>query len=80
MRKKRYIYKMYKQAMIRERCNQHSAYSKTKSQVSFAVTEKLISTYVFATQIVKVHIFLNANFQASSLLLWLYRLVSVGPF
>ena len=29
--------------------NQHSAYAKTKAQISFAVTAKLISAFVFAT-------------------------------
>ena len=29
--------------------NQHFAYAKTKTQISFAVTPKLISAFVFAT-------------------------------
>ena len=44
-----------------------------------AVTAKLISTFVFATQIVKSLYFLNTKFQASSHLLWLYSPVCVGP-
>ena len=52
---------------------------KTKTQISFAVTAKLISTFVFATQIVQSLYFLNPNFQASSYLVWLYSPVCVGP-
>ena len=33
--------------------NQHSAYAKTKVQISFAVTAKLISAFVFATRLVQ---------------------------
>ena len=54
-------------------------YPKTKTQISFAVTAKLIRAFVFATQIVESLYFLNPKFQASSHLLWLYRLVCVGP-
>ena len=53
--------------------------AKTKAQISFAVTAKLISAFVFATGIVQSLYFLNSKFQASSHLLWLYRLVCVGP-
>ena len=49
--------------------NQQSAYAKTKTQISFAVTAKLISAFVFATQTVQFLFFLNPKFQASSLLL-----------
>ena len=52
--------------------------TKTKAQISFAVTAKLISTFVFATCIVQSLYFLNTKFQASSQLLWLYSPVSVG--
>ena len=55
------------------------AYAKTKAQISFAVTAKLISAFVFATRIVQSFFFLNLKFQASSLFLRLYRLVCVGP-
>ena len=48
-------------------------------QISFAVTAKLISTFVFTTWIVQPLYFLNAKIQASSHLVWLYSLVSVGP-
>ena len=54
-------------------------YAKTKTQISFAVTAKLISAFVFATRIVQFLYFLNPKFQASSHLLWLYSLVCVGP-
>ena len=55
------------------------AYAKTKTQISFAVTAKLINAFVFATRIVQSLYFLNPKFQASSHLLWLYRPVCVGP-
>ena len=42
-------------------------------------TAKLISVFVFATQIVQSLYFLNPKFQASSHLLLLYSLVCVGP-
>ena len=54
------------------------AYAKTKTQISCAVTAKLISAYVFATWIVQTLYFLNPTFQASSQLLWLYSLVCIG--
>ena len=54
------------------------AYAKTKTQISFAVTAKLISAFVFATGIIQSLYFLNMKFQASSHLLWLYSPVCVG--
>ena len=45
------------------------AHAKTKAQISFAVTSKLISAFVFATQIVQFLFFLYPKFQPSSLLL-----------
>ena len=45
---------------------------KTKTQISFAVTAKLISAFVFATRKVQSLYFLNQKFQISSHLLWLY--------
>ena len=59
--------------------NQQSAYAKTKTQISFAVTAKLISAFVFATWIVQYLYFLNTKFPASSHLQWLYSLVCVRP-
>ena len=75
--------------------NRLFAYAKTKTQISFAVTAKLIlavtpklilavtpkliSAFVFATWIVQSLFFLNPKFQASSHLLWLYSPVCVGP-
>ena len=47
-------------------------------QISFAVTAKLISAFVFA-QIVQFLFFLNLKFQASNLLLILYSPVCVRP-
>ena len=54
-------------------------YAETKTQISCAVTAQLISAFVFAIRIVQSLYFLNAKFQASSRLLWLYNLVCVGP-
>ena len=51
----------------------------TKAQISFAVTAKLISAFVFSTRIVQFLFYLNPNFQASSSFLCLYRPVCVGP-
>ena len=59
--------------------NQHSAYAKTKTQISFAVTAKLISAFVFAIWIVQYLYYLHTKFQASSHLQWLYSLVCVRP-
>ena len=52
---------------------------KTKTQISFAVTAKLISAFVFATWIVQSLYFLNQKFKAYSHLLWLYSPVCVRP-
>ena len=59
--------------------NRIFAYAKTKTQISFAVTAKLISAFVFAIWIVHFLFFLIPKFQASSHLLWLYSLVCVRP-
>ena len=59
--------------------NRLFTYAKTKTQISFAVTAKLISDYAFAAWIVQSLFYLNPKFQASSYLLWLYSLVCVGP-
>ena len=53
------------------------SYAKTKALISCAVTAQLISAFVFAIRIVQYLLFLNTKFQASSHLLWLYRLVCV---
>ena len=58
---------------------QQSVYAKPKVQISFAVTAKLISVFVFATWIVQFPYFLNPKFQASSHLLCLFSLVCVRP-
>ena len=55
------------------------SYAKTKAQISFAVTAKLISAFVFATRIVQSLFFFNLKFQTSSPLLSLYRPVCVRP-
>ena len=54
-------------------------HAKTKTQISFTVIAKLISAYVFATWIVQSLYFLITKFQASSILVWSYSLVCVGP-
>ena len=53
--------------------------AKTKAQISFTVTAKLISAFVFATRIVLFLFFLNPKVQGSSHPLWLYRPVCVRP-
>ena len=53
--------------------------NKGADQISFAVTAKLISAFVFATWIVQFLIYLNPKFQASSSFLLLHRPVCVGP-
>ena len=58
---------------------QRFAFAKTKTQISFAVTAKLISAFVFDTRIVQFLLCLYPKFQDSSFLLWLYSLVCVGP-
>ena len=47
-------------------------------QISFALTIKLISTFVFATGIVQFFYFLNLKI-SSLCLLWLYSMVCVRP-
>ena len=55
------------------------AYAKTNTQISFAVTAKLISAFVFAIRIVQSLYYLNPKFQASNHLRSQYSLVCVGP-
>ena len=55
------------------------AYAKTKTQIRFAVTAKLISAFVFATRIVQTLYFLNPKFQDSRYFLWLHSPVCVRP-
>ena len=50
-----------------------------RSQISFAVTAKLISAFIFATRIVQSLSFLNTKFQASSHFLRRRSLICVGP-
>ena len=53
------------------RCEKNGfSHAKTKTQISFAVTAKLISAFVFATRIVQSLNFLYTKFQASSHLVW----------
>ena len=52
---------------------------KTKAQISFAVTAKLISAFVFVTRTVQFLYFLNPKFPVSRHLLCLYSPVCVGP-
>ena len=55
------------------------AYAKTKTQISFAVTAKLISVFVCAIRKVQFLFYLNTKFQASSHILSLCSLVCVRP-
>ena len=55
------------------------AYAKTKALISFAVTAKLISAFVFAIRIVRSLNYLNPKFQASIHPLWLNSPFCVGP-
>ena len=59
--------------------NRLFAYAKTKTQISFVVTAKLISAFVFAKRIVQSFYFLNLKAHASSHLLWVYSPVCVRP-
>ena len=59
--------------------SEHFAYAKTKAQISFTVTAKLISVFVFATRIVQFLYFLNPTFLASNLHVCLYSSICVGP-
>ena len=52
---------------------------KTKAQISFAVTAKLISDFVFTTRIEQFLFFLKKKFQSSRLFLKVYRPVCVRP-
>ena len=51
----------------------------TKTQISFAVSTKLLSAFVLAVWIVQSLYFRNPIFQASSHLLLLHSSVCVGP-
>ena len=55
------------------------AYAKTKTQIRFAVTAKLISAFVFATRLVQFLYYLNPKFEGSSHLLGLHSPAYVGP-
>ena len=57
----------------------HEKKTKTKAQISFAVTAQLISAFVFLTRIVQSLFFLYLKFQASGHLLQVHRPVCVGP-
>ena len=59
--------------------NRIFSYAKTKTQISFAVTAKLFSVFVFATRIVQSIFFLNPKFQVSSYFYWLSSPVCRGP-
>ena len=59
--------------------NRLFAYAKTKTQISFVVTAKLISAFIFATWIAQSLYFLNPRYHASSDLLSLHSPVCDGP-
>ena len=69
--------KIYEPRHERKKKQQIFAYAKTKAQISFAVTAKLISAFVFTAGIVQSLVFLNLKFQASNHLLWKHRPVCV---
>ena len=65
-------------SLLNEPCHEKPcffAYANKKVLISCSVTAKLISAFVFATQIVQSLCFLNPKFPASSNLLWLHSLV-----
>ena len=66
-------------SMSRVTRNPFFAYAKTKTQISFAVTTRLISAFVFDTRKVQSLYFLNPKFHASRHLLWFYSPDYVGP-
>ena len=57
--------------------NRLFAYAKTKTHISFAVTAKLISAFVYATRIGQSLYFIYTKLQASTHLVCLYSLVCV---
>ena len=59
--------------------NRIFVYAKTNTQISFTVTAKLISAFVFATPIVQSLSFLNTKLQASGHFLRRRSLICVGP-
>ena len=59
--------------------NRIFAYAKTKTQISFAVTAKLISIFVFPTWIVQYFFYLNPKFQVTSYIQWFSSPVYVCP-
>ena len=69
---------LHKSLVVRKPAFLHN-YAKTKTQICFAITAKLISAFVFATWIVQSLFYLNPKFQASRHLLSLYSPVCVGP-
>ena len=74
-----YFNRQYHILWAASRENRLFANAKTKTQISFAVTTKLISAFVFAIWIVQSLYYLNPKFQASSYLLWLHSPVCVRP-
>ena len=62
-----------------EKTNNLHMRKQRRRSISFAVTAKLISAFVFATRIVHFLFFQNPKFQATSLLLCLYSSVCVRP-
>ena len=65
----KYLGKGNTQIIVCTNEHQQSAYVKTKVQISFIVTAKLISAFVLATWIVQFLYFLNKKIPASSHLL-----------
>ena len=68
----------YKRQMSRLMRKPTICIGETKTHISFAVTAKLISAFVFATRMVQFLFYLNPKFEASSSLLCFYWPVCVG--
>ena len=75
----RTIHPLLKQQMSRVVRKRDYCLCKNKDADQLRSKKKLISAFVFATWIVQFLFFLKPKFQASSLLLGLYRLVCVRP-
>ena len=59
-------FKNYKRNILVRFTDQLAYYHITKTQISYAVTAKLICAFVFATRIVQFLLYLTPKFQASS--------------
>ena len=62
-----------------QKTNVQSAYMRKQRRRPALLTAQLISAFVFATQIVQSLFYINPKLQATSQLLWWYRLVCFWP-